>query len=439
VAQLAMRGDRFNELFAAITAVPGLAVDVIDQQGHLLASTDKGRVATREAERTLAVSLVGQPGLDGSRPVGWTLSRAPDAATELAVVAALRAAPWALSLRQDEALALKPVRWLRLGVLALAPALVVIGVAFALGAARSVRQPLAVLTRAAGRIRDGELDTAIPRLGEDEIGALGEGLDAMRLSLKRLIDEVAAANRELEQRVDDRTRELRDLYRQLQQRQASRGHLLQKLVTAQEDERKRIARELHDETSQTLALLSLKLETALMSRPFDLPQHLRDAQGLTARAIDEVHQLIFNLRPSVLDDLGLGPAIRWVAERQLEPLGVNVRCEFTGLDERLPPEIETAVFRVVQEAVTNIARHAGADAVLVEASLRDGLLTVEIEDDGKGFDPEEVQVSDATGAGLGLLGMRERVEVFGGSLRLESAPRRGTRVTFRIPVPEVRP
>ena len=100
--------------------------------------------------------------------------------------------------------------------------------------------------------------------------------------------------------------------------------------------------------------------------------------------------MIVNLRPSVLDDLGLPAAIRWFVEHQVAPAGISARCEFAGLDERLPPDVETAIFRVVQEALNNVVRHADADTVLIQASRADGALTVEIEDDGRGFDESAV-------------------------------------------------
>jgi signal transduction histidine kinase len=164
-------------------------------------------------------------------------------------------------------------------------------------------------------------------------------------------------------------------------------------------------------------------------------QRLGEIKAIAVRALDEVHRLLHDLRPSVLDDLGLTSAIRWCAERHLTPLGVTVRCEWSGLEERLPPEIETALFRVVQEAITNIARHAGAETVLIEGARRERTVSVEIEDDGRGFAPEAPRESHPDGSGLGLAGMRERVALLGGTLAIESAPGEGTRVSVSVPVP----
>jgi signal transduction histidine kinase len=258
----------------------------------------------------------------------------------------------------------------------------------------------------------------------------------MRVALKNSLDSVEQANQQLERRVEERTRELEGLYRKLREREEWRGELLRKVISAQEDERRRIARELHDETSQTLSALAIGLETALAKYPSDVSRaRLVDAKALAVRTINELHRIIYDLRPSVLDDLGLLSAIRWYAERHLESRGISLRCEFAGTETRLAPETETALFRVVQEAVTNIAKHARADTVLIQSAERDGMLTIEIEDDGQGFDPSTLPPPAARERGLGLLGMRERVELLGGTLILDSAPGQGARIAVSVPLP----
>ncbi len=294
-----------------------------------------------------------------------------------------------------------------------------------------------LLTDSAERIAYGNLNQPIPELGEDEIGRLGRSFEQMRMALKGSLEHVERANQQLEQRVDERTRELQGLYEQLQERERWREELLRKVISAQEDERKRLARELHDETSQTLSALAMKIETALTAWPTAASrERLAEAKQLTVRILEELHRLIFDLRPSVLDDLGLVSAIRWYAERHLEKRGIAVRCEFSGFGARLMPELETALFRVTQEAITNIAKHSGADAVLIQCLQHDDRISIEIEDDGKGFEPASLPPPAARERGLGLLGMRERVELFGGTLELDSAPGRGTRIAVTVPVVE---
>jgi signal transduction histidine kinase len=200
------------------------------------------------------------------------------------------------------------------------------------------------------------------------------------------------------------------------------------VITAQEEERKRIARELHDETCQTITALKLKLDAAGMD----------DAQAMATRSLDELHRIIYDLRPSILDDLGLLPAIRWMAQRNLEPSGTKVLCEFEEPLARLPFEVEIAVYRAVQEAVNNVVRHAQAEHVLIEVAVTRGVLEIDIEDDGVGFDVLEVGGPEAGGRGLGILGMHERMELIGGSSKVTSSPGGGTRVSLRVPIAEER-
>jgi signal transduction histidine kinase len=249
---------------------------------------------------------------------------------------------------------------------------------------------VAVLTDAAGRIAGGDLERPVPGVGEDEVGQLGRALEAMRVALRR-----------------DR----------------SRGQLLARVIAAQEEERKRIGRELHDETCQTLAALALAARSGRAA----------EAEALAGRALDGIRGLIHDLRPAVLDDLGLAAAIQWLAERHLESRGVAVRCEIEEPLPRLRPEAETALFRAVQEALVNVARHAGAETVLIQAASFGSALRIEIEDDGCGFDPGAVVAPSLDGRGLGLLGMRERLSLIGGRIEIEAAPGRGTRVVLEAP------
>jgi signal transduction histidine kinase len=149
--------------------------------------------------------------------------------------------------------------------------------------------------------------------------------------------------------------------------------------------------------------------------------------------LEGVHRIILDLRPSVLDDLGLLSAIQWYADRALATRGISVRCEF-GEMRRLPPEMETALFRICQEAMSNVARHAQASAALVQVGLEWGQVVIEIEDDGKGFDPDSVARREGRRS-WGLMGIRERAEILGGTATIESAPGKGTHVEVRIPVP----
>jgi signal transduction histidine kinase len=361
-------------------------------------------------------------------------SAEPLTEADLVTFAPLASAPWGVVVRQaaDEALPTEgAVPWLAVaGVLTLQMAL---AGAFAWGASRSVTQPVAVLTAEAERIASGELAWPIPALGEDEVGQLGQALDRMRSSLKESLERVEKANEALEGRVTERTRELAEANAALREREEARGQLLRKVITAQEDERKRVARELHDETTQALAVLLMRIDRAAEAIRAGGAPGLDEVKALATRALDDVHRLILDLRPSVLDDLGLLSAIRWYAERTLGPRGVSVRCEFGELS-RLPPELETALFRLCQEAISNVARHAQATHALVEVAADGADLVVDVEDDGRGFDLAAVQQREGR-PHWGLLGIVERAELLGGGARIDSSPGAGTRVEVRIPLP----
>jgi signal transduction histidine kinase len=275
------------------------------------------------------------------------------------------------------------------------------------------------------------------------VARLAAALERVRVELRASIARIEQARQMLETRVAERTQELAAANARLEDRERLRQELLRQVITAQEDERRRVARELHDETSQTLAALGIGVDLALANceRAGEslARERLLEVRGLVKRMHAELHRMIVNLRPSVLDDLGLAPAIRWFADRQLAAAGIAVRCELEELDEldaRLPAELETAVFRAVQEALVNITRHAAADSVLIQGAVIDGRLLIEIEDDGVGFAPAGIVRSPDSLRGIGLLGMQERIEILGGSLEIDSTPGEGTRIVFSVPLHE---
>ncbi len=227
------------------------------------------------------------------------------------------------------------------------------------------------------------------------------------------------------------------LYQELQQKEALRGELLRKVISAQEEERKRIARELHDDTSQALAALGVALETASVAPAQDAKEvkaRIASIKPLAVRMLEEVRKLTLDLRPTVLDDLGLIPAIRWYGENRLKGQGVRVHLETTGDERRLAPELETTLFRVVQEALSNVARHAKAHNVFITLDFSSSRVVIEVEDDGKGFDLAAVSKTTDRGRGLGLMGMQERVALFSGNLAIETSPGAGTQLRIEVPL-----
>jgi signal transduction histidine kinase/PAS domain-containing protein len=225
------------------------------------------------------------------------------------------------------------------------------------------------------------------------------------------------------------------LYEEGQVKERMRSELFKKAINAQEEERRRIARELHDETSQSLTALLFAAEEAQEMRALkEVRYRLVGMHDLLQHTLDGVHKVIFDLRPSMLDHLGLVPAIRWLAKTRLEPKGMRIHFEEQGETRRLEPEVETAIFRVIQEAVANISRHSAARNVSIVYRTGRDHVYVCVEDDGIGFEQVDLSTAPDSLRGLGLLGMQERLELLGGDLEIASSPGNGTRLHIRMPV-----
>ncbi|OGO02915.1 MAG: hypothetical protein A2Y72_07620 [Chloroflexi bacterium RBG_13_53_26] len=226
------------------------------------------------------------------------------------------------------------------------------------------------------------------------------------------------------------------LYHEVQRMADTRGQLLYRIISSQEEERKRIARELHDETSQVLSSLAVNLQAlidALPRHPKQIKTRLGGLQAVAINMHDGLRRIMYELRPSLLDDFGLVAAVRWLTENRLDTAGIKVHLATRGMERRLPIEIETALFRIVQEAGNNVIKHADADSISIALDFRENSIVACIEDNGQGFDPDQVMISNKR-RGLGLLGMRERAELLGGQLSVHSQPGVGTRITAEIPV-----
>ncbi|WP_299284081.1 sensor histidine kinase [Thermoflexus sp.] len=207
--------------------------------------------------------------------------------------------------------------------------------------------------------------------------------------------------------------------------------LSQQILQAQEEERARIARELHDEAAQWLTSLLIRQRLLLRNLPPEMRPEVEELQRMTAAALEHLRRIAMELRPAILDDLGLVEALRWQAEEFQKQTGVPITLRVQGRIERLPRQVELVLYRVAQEALTNIARHARATRVEVTLNCSTEHLELFIADDGVGFDPEAVRRSRARS--LGLIGMAERLALIGGTLEIDSAPGKGTRIRARVP------
>lgn len=218
-------------------------------------------------------------------------------------------------------------------------------------------------------------------------------------------------------------------------REIMRKELLRHTVIAQEDERARVARELHDETAQLLTALSLSLATlkSSLKRTPQISDTIDQLQSLNKQMSQGIYRLVHDLRPAQLDDLGLVPALQFLAEQEKRRAGIQVNLEIGGEARRLEPLVETVIFRIAQEAITNVGRHASIDSATIRLEFGFGNAILEIKDEGVGFDPSLEQIPPH---GWGLAGMRERAESVSGQISIDSAPGRGTCIRVIIPVSE---
>lgn len=230
------------------------------------------------------------------------------------------------------------------------------------------------------------------------------------------------------------------LYEQLRKGRERYKQLARLAVMAQEEERKRLSRELHDETSQALSGLALNLQAVIemveMAGIQDtrIKETLKKAHELAIHVSNEVHRLIVNLRPTLLDTLGLIPALRQHAESTLVPMGINVAFQFDDMEMALPRDVETGLFRWAQGAIGNIQQHSKATSASISLTINDSEIVLCVSDNGVGFDVSQIRGIEASGRGAGVFGMKERVKLLGGNCVIQSEPGKGTMFIARVPI-----
>ncbi len=230
------------------------------------------------------------------------------------------------------------------------------------------------------------------------------------------------------------------LYERVQEKEELRGELLERVVAAQEEERKRLARDLHDQTGQTLAGLAMgihSVETMMQANPASAEKRLQELERMSASAVDDLRAMIADLRPAQLDDLGLVPALRDMAEHIATRSKVQIEVNASEPRRRLRAQVETILYRLAQEALNNAARHSRATRVTITLKFSSDDVMLEIQDNGVGFVPEAVIKTQAPRRAWGLLGMQERVMLVGGTLDIQSVPGKGTRLVAHIPLKQV--
>jgi signal transduction histidine kinase len=230
---------------------------------------------------------------------------------------------------------------------------------------------------------------------------------------------------------------------QLKRSRETYQRLARHSLVAQDEERRRIARELHDETSQSISAMSLNLRVLVelaeaSGQSPELVDRMKKIEALAQQTAFELTRIINDLRPALLDSAGFVPAIRRFAQEHLQLQGVDVSVEVSGVFPRLAPEVEASLFRFIQGAVSNIARHAEARTVSIAMDCREDSLMLRLRDDGRGFDISQItDIDEKTGRGRGLFAMKERIRLLDGSCKVESVPGEGTTVSAEIPLKEI--
>jgi signal transduction histidine kinase len=416
IAEMHPAGSRLQAFLNDLEPVASMRVDVVDDRGILVASRDGHPIVkTRDGDNVYGDRIRAHRPLvlEGSM-AELAPGRSPE--TALTAMAPLHLAPWGVVIQQPNAQALSGVIATSRGLIASGLALAIAGVVLARTLSRSIVTPIRQLSSQAEAMRSGDLTSAIAITGDHEISVLAQTLDEARQRLAAALGELQLFNHGLEEQVAARTRVI-------VQQDEQRKVLLRRMLGATEEERRRLARELHDEIAQLLTVIQLSLHNL----PLESPDVVH-ANVLLAKAQEEVHRIIRNLRPSLLDDLGLAAAIGAYADEHLRREGLRVSMEIDE-DVAAGPEIETVIFRIFQELATNILRHAKAEQASIQLFRRERTLVLAVEDDGQGFEPESKAHS------AGLTGMRERAALVNGAIRFDSEMGLGTHVAVEIPLP----
>lgn len=413
-------------------------IEVVDHEGIVLASNSPGLCFQKGDHAGQFTALI-----DSQQPMIGECHHCHTGAgeedisrvKEILAFAPLSVVPWGVGVRQPVSEVMAPIGYLRLQMILGGGVILTAALLITWLIARQIVGPIQALDKASAQFAAGNLDVPIPRGGIDEVARLTANLEHMRVRLEATLEDHRRWNEALEEMVEERTRELSALYEQLQGREAVCKRLLGKVLTAQEEERARLARELHDIIGQSLTAIIMTTTVVENSLPTTFAsgkEKLSHVRSIAVQTLQDLRNLIFDLRPEVLDDLGLAMALRSQVKKYLEPAGVQVQIRSTGLKDQLPAEVETAVFRVVQEAITNIARHAQASQAKISLTQKDSRLIVRVEDNGVGFNLD--QVMNGQRQAWGLHGMEERITLLSGKFYIGSKPGHGTLVLAEVPL-----
>lgn len=398
----------------------GYVMEIVEVNGGtVVAASEPERVGKQSPHYDILMRYMntGSGGVELHR-----MARGMPGGDYVTAVTPLSKGPFYLTLEQPADIALAIPRQLQNQMLVVG----FVSVPLILGAAwfttRRVVRPVVQLRTHTRAIASGNLDDPIRVIAQDEVGDLAKDAETMRQQLKKSLNEIEQAKSKLEQTVVERTQRL--------------SELLGKVIGAQEGERQRLAREIHDEQSQVLGALLVMLDRVsrlLGAASSEVRGEIEQARDMVRHLLEETRRLIYDLRPSVLDDMGLEAAIRWCVETHLESKGIEVTIQSSLSVRRLTGIVEVALFRVAQEAVVNIERHSRARHAGILLEQQDSTLHMRVWDDGEGFVPGHKENAPQT-SGLGLQGMEERVRLIGGNIDILSTPGEGTTIEVEVPL-----
>ena len=424
------KSEFFNELLESARKEWEGYAEIIDSNEIIVASSNPALVFhPHNHDSTLSKMIKDSVSgiVECRHSLDYTESR--NGETHILAVVPIRLAPWAIIIAQTEESVFSPAVNLQMDFLMVVLVFVIISTLISIQMSKRIVSPLKDLISSANRLASGDLSTPVKNLGTDEILKLSKGFDEMRLKLADSLESIRKYNLELENRVALRTEEIEKNRHQIQQ-------LLLKIIKSEENERKRVARDLHDTILQDISAFLIQLEICRMHPEIISADKIDEMREVVVKTIDSIHDIIKNLRPSLLDDLGLEAAIKVLATAHLQRRGIFCYFDFkSSSKEKLPPDVEISVYRMVQEAIINISRHSKAENVFIAMEISSTFLAVSIEDDGIGFDVEGlINHPSDNGRGLGIMGMRERASLLGGDLHIQSQPGEGTKLFIQIPL-----
>ncbi len=423
-----------NQIIEAVPDEPNTYMEIVDSHGIVMASNNPNRIFTGSDHNRFLGNLIAHK-ISTVRTChrchtgkNNQTGKGAEKSTDILAFAPLEMAPWGVSIIQPEKDVYAPARKLRNMFLAFSLGSIGIALLMAIGMSRSIVKPVHELIDATHKIAAGDMTKSIGFGGVDEIGMLSSSFEIMRVKLADSLENLHKYNIELEERVNERTKEIKQSQKKVE-------NLLKKVISVQEDERKRIARGLHDETMQALSALLMKIDMCKMYQEQPPLERVQEMKSIVLTILNGVHNLIQNLRPSILDDLGLEASIRWLLDKHLWEKGITYFFNIIGTQgKRFDPHIETTFFRIIQESIVNIARHADAENVFVIMKVDEDAINLDIEDDGHGFDVRSALKRTEDGRGLGILGMKERAYLLDGRVQICSEPGSGTRISLWIPI-----